>query len=437
MEDIHNLKVAIDTAWVLIMGLLVFFMNAGFAMLETGFCRAKNAVNLLSKNVAVFIISTIAFWSIGFSFIFADRTKFYFLEIPKCFFISSNHEIYSSLKNIDLPLEALFFFQMVFAGTAATIVSGAVAERVKFIVFLAFTFFSSCLIYPVAGHWILGKGFLYEMGVRDFAGSLMVHTVGGMSALAGVIALGPRVGKYNKDLSPNVILGHSLPMITLGGFILWLGMFGFNLGCTFGFSPELCSHIALCTNACGITGGLGALFVSTIFLRKPDLSMVINGLLGGLVASTAGCAYISLISAHIIGFIAGCLVVMSILAMERTFRADDPVGAISVHGVCGIWGAIALGLFSASTKEQIIYPNVAYPMPGLFFGGGVEQLCMQILGVIYVVVWSLTISYLIWFVLKYTIGIRVSQKAEVDGLDIAEHGMEAYPGFIGSGEGII
>ncbi len=432
MNDIQNLKTSIDTMWILIMGLLVFFMNSGFAMLECGFCRTKNAVSMLSKNLIVFFISTIAFWFLGFSLMFSGENIFSNL---KGLFLSGDKSIYFPLENYNLPLQAIFFFQIVFACTAARIVSGAVAERVKFTSFLFFTFFMSCLIYPVVGHWILGHGFLYKMGVRDFAGSLMVHTVGGMASLAGVMVLGPRVGKYNKDLSPNAILGHSLPMITLGGFILWLGWFGFNMGCTFGFSPEVCSHILLCTNACGIMGGLGALFVSYILLKKPDLSMVINGLLGGLVSSTASCAYVDLKSAHLIGFIAGCLVVISILILDKVFHIDDPVGAISVHGLAGIWGAIALGLFSAPV--QFNYPNISYPKPGLFFGGGAEQLILQFIGVGCVMLWAFIASLAVWFILRYTIGIRVSQRAEVDGLDIAEHGMEAYPGFGGSGESII
>ncbi len=432
MNDIQNLKTALDTAWILIMGLLVFFMNSGFAMLETGFCRTKNAVSMLSKNLIVFFISTLAFWSLGFALMFSVEC---IIPSFKNLFLLGEKSSYFPLDNFRLPLQAIFFFQVVFAGTTATIVSGAVAERIKFVSFLIFTFFLSCFIYPVIGHWILGRGFLYEMGVRDFAGSLMVHTVGGMAALAGVIILGPRVGKYNKDLSPNAILGHSIPMITLGGFILWLGWFGFNLGCTFGFSSELNSHIALCTNASAIMGGLGALFVSYMLLKKPDLSMVINGLLGGLVASTASCAYVSLISSNIIGFIAGCLVVISILIMDSIFHIDDPVGAISVHGIGGIWGAIALGLFSAPIQYD--YPNVSYPKPGLFFGGGIEQLISQFIGVGCVILWTLVVSMVVWLILKYTIGVRVSQRAEVDGLDIAEHGMEAYPGFSGGGEGII
>lgn len=432
METIHDLKIAIDTIWILIMGLLAFFMNAGFAMLETGFCRAKNAVNMLSKNLTVFFISTLAFWGIGFAVMFSEGNKYIGF---KGLFTPARVEMYTTLQHLEIPIEAIFFFQVVFAGTAATIVSGAVAERIKFITFLVFTFFVSSIVYPVAGHWILGQGLLYQMGVRDFAGALMVHVVGGMAALAGVIAIGPRVGKYNNDLTPNVILGHSLPMITLGGFILWLGWFGFNLGCTFGFSSELCSHIALCTNASGLMGGLGALFISVIFLRKPDLSMVINGLLGGLVASTAISPYVSFGSAHIIGLIAGCIVVMSVLAMERIFHIDDPVGAISVHGIGGMWGAIALGLFSQ--KEHILYNNIQYPKAGLFMGGGIDQLLVQLTGIAYIAVWAFSVSYIIWFILKHTIGIRVSQRAEVDGLDIGEHGMEAYPGFIGSGEGLI
>lgn len=432
MNTLNELKIAIDTVWILIMGLLVFFMNSGFAMLETGFCRAKNAVSMLSKNLFVFIISTIAFYLLGFALMFSSGNQFTGMS---GFLFSGNQDVYSSIKNLSLPLEAIFFFQIVFAGTCATIVSGAVAERTKFIAFLIFTFFISSLVYPISGHWILGKGFLYELGVRDFAGSLMVHTVGGMAALSGVIAIGPRVGKYNKDLSGNAILGHSIPMITLGGFILWLGWFGFNLGCTFGFSPKLCAHIVLCTNACGITGALGALFISGLYLKKVDLSIVINGLLGGLVASTASCAYISLLSAHIIGFIAGCLVVISILTLDRFFHIDDPVGAISVHGVCGIWGGVALGLFSS--KLQIFCENITYPKPGLFTSGSFEQLYHQLIGIVCVVAWSFLSSLAIWYILKHTIGIRVSQRIEVDGLDIGEHAMEAYPGFGGSGESII
>lgn len=435
MSNIQEIKAAIDTLWILIMGLLVFFMNTGFAMLETGFCRAKNAVNMLAKNLTVFFISTLAFWIIGFSILFSDVTHNLIFEIPKTFFLLGDYQTYFFLKYIDIPVEAIFFFQVVFAGTAATIVSGAVAERIKFSAFLIFTFIISSIIYPLAAHWILGKGFLHYLGVRDFAGSLMVHTVGAMAALAGVIVLGPRVGKYNKDLSINPILGHSIPLVTLGGFILWLGWFGFNLGCAFGFSPELCSHIAVCTNASAIMGGLGAMLVSWMLVRKPDLSMVINGLLGGLVASTSSCAYINLFSAHIIGFIAGCLVVISILLIDKYCHIDDPVGAISVHGIGGIWGAIALGLFTSNV--QISSAQISYPKPGLFFGGSIEQLVYQLIGVVCIVIWSFSVSFLVWYLLKKTIGIRVSQKEEVDGLDIGEHGMEAYPGFVGSSEGII
>ncbi len=434
-HNLHELKLSLDTAWILIMGLLVFFMNSGFAMLETGFCRVKNAVNMLSKNVSVFFISSLAFWSVGFTIMFSQVSSYIGIKSPVGLFLTRSHDFYSALRGIELPLESIFFFQMVFAGTAATIVSGAIAERTKFVSFLLFTLIMSAFIYPVSGHWILGKGILYQMGVRDFAGSLMVHTTGGMAALAGAIVVGQRVGKYNKDLSPNAILGHSMPMITLGGFIMWLGWFGFNLGCAFGFSPKLCAHIALCTNASGIMGGLGAMFTSWYLLRKPDLSMTINGLLGGLVASTGTCAFVSLQSAHVIGLIAGLLVVISILLFERVFHVDDPVGAISVHGIGGIWGALALGLFASPV--QIICKHISYPKTGLFFGGGTEQLVKQLLGISSIVWWAFTASFILWILLKHTVGIRVSQKAEVDGLDVAEHGMEAYPGFTGSSEGLL
>ena len=437
MEDkLLELKNTFDTAWVVIMSLLVFFMNSGFAMLETGLCRAKNAVNMLSKNLVVFFVATLAFWSIGFAIMFSGLDSILgSTGETNSLFLLGNKEIYSSLDGVLLPLSAIFFFQMVFACTTPTVVSGGVAERVKFLSFLAFTFFLTALVYPVIGHWIIGKGCLYQMGVRDFAGSLTVHTVGGISALSGVILLGPRVGKYNKDLSPNVILGHSIPMVTLGGFILWLGWFGFNLGCVFGFSSELSSHIVLCTNASGIMGGLSALILSYLIHKKADLSIIINGLLGGLVASTASCAYVNLTSAYIIGFVTGIIITVSVLLMDRVFHIDDPVGAISVHGIGGIWGAISVGLFAL--PQQFEHPHVAFPQPGLFFGGGVEQLLLQLIGVAYVVSWAFIGSFLIWIALKYTIGIRVSQKAEVDGLDIAEHGIEAYPGFVKEGDGII
>ena len=422
----------IDTLWLLIMGLLVFFMNCGFAMLETGFCRVKNAVNMLSKNLVVIFISISAFWFLGFAVMFSNHFS---PDILKNLFLLGSKDSYYPLSSYKVPVEAIFFFQAAFACITATIVSGAVAERIKFIAFLIFAFFLSSLIYPVVGNSILGKGILYQLGVRDFAGSLMVHTVGGIAALSGVLLLGPRVGKYNKDLSPNAILGHSMPLITLGGFILWLGWFGFNLGCTFGFSPELSSHIVLCTNACGIMGGLSALIVSYFLLKKADLSMVINGLLGGLVSSTAVCAYVNLFSAHLIGLISGYLVVTSIIFFDRMFHIDDPVGTISVHVVGGIWGAIALGLFASPV--QFKYANLSYPKPGLLFGGGYEQLQCQLIGLTAVILFTFLTSTLIWIILKHTCGLRISQKAEVDGLDIAEHGMEAYPGFVGSGEGII
>lgn len=431
----NDLKISLDTMWLILMSLFIFFMNCGFAMLETGFCRAKNVVNLLSKGICVFFVSTIAFWTVGFSIMYTVSENEYFsTNFLKGVFLTGNYDIYSALKNNGIPIEAIFFFQIMFAATTATIVSGAIAERVKFFSFLAFSFLMSAFIYPICGHWILGKGFLYILGVRDFAGSLTVHTLGGIAALAGVIALGPRVGKYNKDLSPNAILGHSVPMIALGGFILWFGWFGFNMGCTFGFSP-ICAHIAVCTNASAIMGGIGALIVSMIMQRKPDLSMIVNGLLGGLVASTGTCAYVDLISAHIIGFIAGCLVVISVLSLDKVFHIDDPVGAISVHAICGIWGSIALGLFSSG--DSFMLSNLSPPKAGLFFGGSYVQLLDQLIGVAIVIIWSFSASFLIWFLLKKTIGIRISQKVEVDGLDIGEHGMEAYPGFVSSSDNVL
>jgi len=433
-ENVYNIKTLLDTAWLIIMSLLVFSMNSGFSMLEAGFCRTKNVVNMLVKNLSVVFVSSIAFWAIGFPLMFSSGSEYFGANFLNGLFLSGNLLNYSSINSNGIPLEAIFLFQMVFATTSATIISGAVAERAKFFTLLIFAFFMTSFIYPVCGHWILGKGFLYDLGVRDFAGSLMIHTVGGVSALAAVIVMGPRVGKYNRDLTPNAIIGHSIPMITLGVFILWLGWFGFNMGCTYGFSAA-CAHIALCTNACAVAGGLGALLVSYVLQRKSDLSMIVNGILGGLVSSTASCAFISLTSAYIIGFIAGCIVVISIMLFDRFFHTDDPIGAISVHGVCGIWGTIALGLFSSG--ETLFFTNISPPKAGLFFGGKLEQLIPQLIGVVAVASWAFIVSFAIWFLLRKTIGIRVSQKIEVDGLDIGEHGMDAYPGFVSSGEGIL
>jgi ammonium transporter, Amt family len=436
-DTVAELKVGIDTMWVMVAGMLVFFMNAGFCMLETGFCRQKNAVNILSKNLIVFALSTIAFWAIGFGLMFTDGNGF--LGTAGGFFLSGADNspatgadykgIFGSLNWTGVPLAAKFFFQLVFAGTAATIVSGAVAERIKFVSFLIFSLVLVGVAYPITGHWIWGGGWLYKLGFFDFAGSTVVHAVGGWAALTGAIFLGPRLGKYNANGSPNALPAHNLSIATLGALILWLGWFGFNPGSTMAVgNGSLIAHIALTTNTAGAFGALAATITAWIYLGKPDLSMIINGLLAGLVAVTASCAFVSIPSAAVIGVIGGILVVFAVGFFDK-LKVDDPVGAVSVHLVNGVWGTIALGLFAVGPSDA---PGALYttgPAAGLLFGGGFAQLWPQLVGTLAVGVITLVVSSVIWIVLKSTLGLRVAPSEEREGLDISEHGMEAYAGF--------
>ena len=346
-----DLKVAIDTLWVAIAAFLVFFMNAGFCMLETGFCRQKNAVNVLAKNLIVFALATIAFWTIGFGLMFGDGNDF--IGTSGFFLNGADNSpatgeayqgVFSSLNWTGIPLNAKFLFQLVFAGTAATIVSGAVAERIKFVDFLIFSILLVGIAYPITGHWIWGGGWLADMGFYDFAGSTVIHSFGGWAALMGAAFLGPRIGRY-QDGQVIAIPGHNMSIATLGCLILWLGWFGFNPGSTMAADPNAITHIALTTNMAGAAGAIAATTTAWLYLGKPDLSMIINGVLAGLVGVTASCAYVSMTSALIIGLIAGVLVVFSVTFFDK-LKIDDPVGATSVHLVCGIWGTLAVGLFS-------------------------------------------------------------------------------------------
>ncbi len=339
-----ELKVGIDTMWVMIAAMLVFFMNAGFCKLETGMCRQKNAVNVLTKNLVVFALSTVAFWAIGFGIMFSNSNSF--LGASGGFFLSGADNspaigdayqgIFSALNWTGVPLGAKFFFQLVFAGTAATIVAGAVAERIKFLDFLIFSLLLVGIAYPITGHWIWGGGWLAGLSFYDFAGSTVVHAVGGWAALMGAAFLGPRIGKYNADGSANALPAHNMSIATLGALILWLGWFGFNPGSTMGVgNGSLIAHIALTTNTAGAFGSLAATITAWVVLGKPDLSMIINGLLAGLVAVTAPCAFVSVTSAAITGTIGGILVVFAVGFFDK-LHIDDPVGAISVHLVNGV-----------------------------------------------------------------------------------------------------
>jgi len=424
-------SVIMDTLWVTFAAVLVFFMNLGFASLECGLARQKNSVNILSKNFIVFAVSSLGFLVFGWGLMFGDGNGFIGL---KGLFMASGADkspltgdayegVYSAISWAGIPFGAKFFFQLVFCGTAATIVSGAVAERIKYISFIVFSFILTLLIYPIVGHWIWGGGFLSGMGMLDFAGGTVVHSVGGWAALSGVMVLGPRIGKYSEDGKIHPIPGHNMSLATIGAFILWFGWFGFNSGSTMSANPEAISHILVTTNTAGIMAILTATATAWIVIGKPDLGMSINGLLAGLVAITPCCAYVSVTSSLIIGAITGVVVVFSVMFFDRR-KLDDPVGAISVHLVHGVLGTLFVGLFAQSSAA------VADCADGLFFGGGFKLLSIQALGVVCVGGFVFASSYLVWRVIKATIGLRVSAKEEIEGLDIGEHGNKAYPDFV-------
>ena len=425
-----DLKVAVDTVWVLATAFLVFFMNLGFATVESGFCRAKNTVAILAKNFIVFAVSSVAFLVLGFGLMFGDGNAI--LGTQGLFFVGGADNspamgdaykgVYSALNWTGVPLWAKFFFQLVFAGTAATIVSGAVAERVKFASFYIFSFIMVGLIYPIVGHWIWGGGWLAKLGMFDFAGSTVVHSVGGWAALAGAIMLGPRLGKYTKDGKMQPIPGHSIALGTLGVFVLWFGWFGFNPGSTMAADPGAIARIAVATNTAAAAAAISASIAAWVMLGKPDLTMVLNGALAGLVAITAPCAFVSVGSSLIIGLIAGVLVVVSVLFFDRV-KVDDPVGAVSVHLVCGAFGTLSLGLFAQDQFTPGTTGN------GLFFGGGLKLFLAQLTGVVVVGIFTFAISMIGWGVIKAGLGIRVSAEEEYEGLDIGEHGISAYPEF--------
>jgi len=406
--------VAIDTVWILLAAFLVFFMQAGFAMVETGFTRAKNAGNIMMKNLMDFSVGSIAYWAVGFGIMFGASV--FGLFGKDGFFLSVANPATSQ----GMWQFAFWIFQAVFAATAATIVSGAMAERTKFGSYLMYSVFITAIIYPVVGHWIWGKGWLAAKGMIDFAGSTVVHSVGGWAALAGAIVLGPRLGKYNKDGSSNAIPGHNIPLAALGVFILWFGWFGFNAGSTTAGTNLSIAIIAVTTNLAAAAGAICAMFTAWIKFGKPDTSMALNGALAGLVAITAPCANVSPLSAIIIGAIGGVLVVLSVEFIDKVLHIDDPVGAVSVHGVCGAWGTLAAGLFAQESYGGL---------KGLFFGGGWSQFITQLVGVAAVFAWVFGAALLLFGIIRMTVGLRVSKEEELKGLDIGEHGMESYSGF--------
>ena len=396
---------SLDTVWVLIAACLVMFMQPGFAMVETGFTRSKNTVNILMKNMMDFSVGSIAFWLVGFSLMFG-ATQGGFIGAPNLFF--------SAEYGNDIPDLAILFFQTVFAATAATIVSGAVAERTEFSAYLIFSIVITVLIYPISGHWIWGGGWLSDLGFHDFAGSTVVHSVGGWLGLMGAMMVGPRREKFNGKAK--AIPGHNLTFAALGVFILWFGWFGFNPGSQLAASgadnANAISKIFVTTNLAAAAGAITSMIVSWMRYKRPQLSMTLNGALAGLVAITAGCDIVTPGGALIIGIIAGIVLIFSVEFIEKVLHIDDPVGASSVHGVCGAVGTILVGFFATDG--------------GLFYGGGASLLWTQVVGVLAVAAWALGTGFILFKVIKSTVGLRVSDRVEEEGLDIYEHGETAY-----------
>ncbi len=420
ISKIADMGKSTDMIWVLIAGFLVFFMQAGFAMVEVGLTRAKNSVNILMKNLMDFSIGSIAYWAIGFGIMFgADKAGLF--GTSGFFFSGANPGTTEGLWQY-----VFWFFQVVFAATAATIVSGSMAERTKFTSYLIYSFFISFIIYPISGHWIWGGGWLSKLGFLDFAGSTVVHSVGGWAALVGAIVLGPRLGKYDITGKSKIIPGHNITLAALGVFILWFGWFGFNPGSTLSGLNKGIGLIAVNTNLAAAAGAIMAMITIWLMYGKPDASMTLNGALAGLVAITAPCASVSPASAVVIGVIAGILVVLSVEFLDKVLKIDDPVGAISVHGINGVWGTLSVGIFAQASYGQA---TGAGAVNGFLFGGGLHQLWIQFIGVVAVAGWVITASTILFLTIKHTAGLRVSREEELKGLDIGEHGMEGYSGF--------
>ena len=417
MKDIS----AINTLWVLVGAALVFFMQAGFAMVETGFTRAKNAGNIIMKNLMDFCIGTPVFWLVGFGLMFGGTSSL----VGSIGGIASEANYGASMLPDGVPFFAFLIFQTVFCATAATIVSGAMAERTKFSSYCLYSFIISLFVYPISGHWVWGGGWLSQLGFHDFAGSAAVHMVGGVAALIGAKSLGPRIGKYSKNGEAKAIPGHSLTLGALGVFILWFCWFGFNGASTVsmeGSAAETAAKIFVTTNLAAAVSTCVVMAITWIRYRKPDVSMTLNGTLAGLVAITAGCDTVSPVSAAIIGALAGFVVVFGIEFIDQKLKIDDPVGAVGVHGLNGLLGTICVGLFSDGSGTEGL---------GLFLGGGVSLLGVQLLGAVAIIAWVAVTMTIVFALIKKTIGLRVSREEELAGLDIMEHGLESsYAGFL-------
>lgn len=406
---ITEVSIALNTVWVLVAAILVFWMHAGFTTLEAGFTRAKNTANILMKNVYTITAGVVVYYLVGFALMFGADVGGV---------VGSSHFALNGIETVDAGIPPLVFwlFQAVFAATAATIVSGAVAERIHFGAYALFTLWITAVIYPVVGHWVWGGGWLAELGMVDFAGSTVVHSVGGWSALVGAALIGPRIGKY-VDGKARAIPGHNMPLGALGVLILFMGWFGFNAGSTLAALDANLGLIAVNTLLGGAAGTLFAMLDSWRRFRRPDLSLTFNGTLAGLVGITAGAAAVSPVGALAIGALAGLLMVWAVTFIDQRVRVDDPVGAITVHGVCGAFGTLMVGLFAVDG--------------GLFYGGGLALLGVQALGVAAVAAFAMTTAYVGFRLIRLLMPLRVTEKEEVEGLDIHEHGTPAYNGLPG------
>ncbi len=418
--DLPELNAAFlaNNLWLLIATILVIFMNAGFAMVEAGMCRSKNAVNILAKNLFVFALAVTSYWFIGYSLMYGGSVADGWLYFGGLFFDPTVTA--DMVTDAGLVPTVDFLFQSAFAGTAATIVSGLVAERVKFGEFVVFAVVLTAFIYPIAGSWKWNGGWLDSLGFVDFAGSSIVHSVGAWAGLVGAMLLGPRIGKYT-DGKPQAMPGHNMAIATLGALVLWIGWYGFNPGSQLAMDQWV-PYVAVTTTLAAAAGAIGATIVSTLTSGKPDLTMIINGILAGLVSITAGCGDMTLAGAWFAGLVGGIIVVFSVAALDAA-EIDDPVGAFSVHGVCGVWGTVVIGLWGTAVQGD-------GAGMGLFNGGGITLLLVQALGAAAYAIWTLVTCWIAWSVIGGLFGgIRVSEEEETQGLDIGEHGMEAYPDF--------
>lgn len=416
--DVKDLASQMDALWVMVAAILVISMQAGFALLESGSVRMKNASHVAAKQVLSFAIATIAFWAFGFAITFGEGNRMFGTS---GWFVESA-DAFRSLDWAHVPLSLKFLFQLAFAAVSLAIAWGGFAERAKLSVYITFGFLFTVLIYPVIGHWVWGGGWLASLGMQDFAGSTVVHLQGAIAALIATLLLGPRIGKFNENKTPNKIPGHNQVYTVLGGFILWFGWFGFNAGSTMGTADGFFGFVAMTTNLAAAAGALGALLAAKWFTGVADVPAMVNGILAALVAITASCAYVEAWAAVLIGLIAGAVTFWTSVYFEKK-GVDDPLNAFSVHGIAGILGTLSTGFFAS---PRLVEQN-GIGKPGLFYGGGFHQLGIQLIGVLGAAIYVAVVSFIILYILKKTIGLRVTREEELNGLDISEHGEYGYP----------